>query len=301
MGRAPRHPPAKPGRADWTWLVSQEEGALVAEVSAFHRLLAHHNRHFGYRVATEIARFVKLAVAQATEPGDAAWAALDLALLQKVLVKLHGTRHELGSVLDALLRFALVGAKGNAEGSDLTRWRYVPEESVVRRKDESADTEALLPRSAAKLWRMRERSAGLHVLDAKFRLSGSLVGEPSEVEAKVDDLHKMHTYRDAIPAVRSAWVMYPGTVFRFWPPGTGRTTLCARTAPANRRDRRGSGGAWIRSDRARCPRRSHAGPRSSLTLGLRLSFREALTIAEDLGMRPVPPRPRQALPSGREK
>ncbi|MBA2321355.1 MAG: hypothetical protein H0V89_09380 [Deltaproteobacteria bacterium] len=61
-------------------------------------------------------------------------------------------------------------------------------------------------------------SAGLHVLDAKFRLSGTLAGAADDVEgdARVDDLHKMHTYRDAIPAVRSAWVMYPGTFFRFW-------------------------------------------------------------------------------------
>jgi predicted component of viral defense system (DUF524 family) len=54
--------------------------------------------------------------------------------------------------------------------------------------------------------------AGLHLFDAKFRLDGTL--DP-EVEAddtsfKRSDLHKMHAYRDAIPAARSAWVVYPG-------------------------------------------------------------------------------------------
>lgn len=50
-------------------------------------------------------------------------------------------------------------------------------------------------------------AAGLHVLDAKFRIART---GADESEAKVDDLHKMHTYRDAINAVRSAWVLYPG-------------------------------------------------------------------------------------------
>lgn len=150
-------PPARPGRPDWQWLVELEEGALAAEVQAFHGLLARHNRHFGYRVATELARFVRLAADQAKEPGPAAWAALDLALLEKVLVKLHGTRHELATILDSLLSFTLVGASGDDELSDLSLWAYVPEEAVVRRKDEAADLDAVFPRSAAKLWRMRDR------------------------------------------------------------------------------------------------------------------------------------------------
>jgi len=150
-------PPLKPGRADWKWLDEREDGALATEVRAFHALLARQNRHFGYRVATELARFVRLAAEQATEPGAAAWAALDLALLQKVLVKLHGTRHELSSVLDSLLRFTLVGADGDESLSELGLWQYLPEESVVRRRDEAADIDAVFPRSAAKLWRMRDR------------------------------------------------------------------------------------------------------------------------------------------------
>jgi predicted component of viral defense system (DUF524 family) len=61
-------------------------------------------------------------------------------------------------------------------------------------------------------------AAGLHVFDAKFRVSKSLVDldDAADADAKTDDLQKMHTYRDAIPEVRSAWVMYPGTVFKAW-------------------------------------------------------------------------------------
>jgi 5-methylcytosine-specific restriction protein B len=150
-------PPTRPGRPDWQWLEEREDGALAREVQAIHGLLAQHNRHFGYRVATELARFVRLAAQQAADPGAAAWAALDLAILQKVLVKLHGTRHELVAILEGLLRFTLVGAMGTADVSDLTLWTYRPDEAVVRRKDEAADLDAVFPRSAAKLWRMLDR------------------------------------------------------------------------------------------------------------------------------------------------
>ncbi|HEX5720978.1 MAG TPA: hypothetical protein VF179_32800 [Thermoanaerobaculia bacterium] len=67
-------------------------------------LLAQENRHFGYRVAAEISRFVTLAAEQATGEG-AQRAALDLALLQKVLPKLHGTQQELEDLLKKLVHF----------------------------------------------------------------------------------------------------------------------------------------------------------------------------------------------------
>jgi uncharacterized protein len=81
-------------------------------------------------------------------------------------------------------------------------------------------------------------TAGIHLLDAKFRLervAGGVtgVGPGGEVLAcgaeddawssfKPADLHKMHTYRDAICDARTAWVLYPGTRYRFFvPPETG--------------------------------------------------------------------------------
>lgn len=65
-------------------------------------------------------------------------------------------------------------------------------------------------------------NAGLHLLDAKFRVSRETAGwltslDPPDAESDLsagtfqnDDLYKMHTYRDAIPAARSVWVLNPG-------------------------------------------------------------------------------------------
>ena len=50
-------------------------------------------------------------------------------------------------------------------------------------------------------------SAGLHILDAKFRVDRR--GDQFRA-ARIEDLHKMHAYRDAITAVTSAWVLFPG-------------------------------------------------------------------------------------------
>ncbi len=62
-------------------------------------------------------------------------------------------------------------------------------------------------------------------LDAKFRLAWDAAPLDADVEemadpvarAKADDLVKMHAYRDAIPGLRAAVVIYPGTVAEFRP------------------------------------------------------------------------------------
>ena len=66
-------------------------------------------------------------------------------------------------------------------------------------------------------------SGGTVAFDAKFRLAWDAA--PLDVEegaatdpiarAKADDLVKMHAYRDAIPGLRAAVVMYPGEVAEF--------------------------------------------------------------------------------------
>lgn len=67
--------------------------------------------------------------------------------------------------------------------------------------------------------RVREgQNAGDHVFDAKFkvrRLDPSADEEPRGV-FKPEDIYKMHTYRDALPSTRSVWILYPGSVFRFF-------------------------------------------------------------------------------------
>lgn len=64
------------------------------------------------------------------------------------------------------------------------------------------------------------RAPGLHLFDAKFRLEHHGGGEKT---SRVDDIHKMHTYRDAIPEAKSAWVLYPGN-----------HALCYRDEPGGR-------------------------------------------------------------------
>ncbi len=89
-----------------------------------------------------------------------------------------------------------------------------------------------------------------HVFDAKFKVRriGSDIPDIADTDEenrgvfKRADLYKMHAYRDALPAVRSAWVLYPGTDLRFFamsgaiansvdelplsPSGVGAVPLC---------------------------------------------------------------------------
>jgi len=75
---------------------------------------------------------------------------------------------------------------------------------------------------------------GIHALDAKFRLRKGTEGLFDEDNGqaastfKVSDLHKMHTYRDALPAVRTSWVLYPGESFRFFDEHEGESRVLDR-------------------------------------------------------------------------
>lgn len=76
-------------------------------------------------------------------------------------------------------------------------------------------------------------NAGLHLFDAKFKTNqGASIprenderiedtSEPEQnnkasISFKNDDLHKMHTYLDALPATRSVWILYPGSECKFY-------------------------------------------------------------------------------------
>jgi len=149
----------KPNRDDWVAFGKLQKGALRDQLVALHDILAFEHRHFGYRVANEVARFVLLAVSQAKDAEQAGWDALDLAILQKVLVKLHGTQQELSELLDDLLRFTLEGATPDT-ACVLTDWKPVRETGELSRNqtdDEDEPATALFARSAKKLWRMRKR------------------------------------------------------------------------------------------------------------------------------------------------
>ena len=98
----------KPSREDWVQF-SEQTGDHHEALLRLHDMLEAQHRHFGYRVANEIARFVNLAREQAKDTDTAVDAAFDLALLQKVLPKFHGTQQELQSLLEQIFHFAVHG------------------------------------------------------------------------------------------------------------------------------------------------------------------------------------------------
>ena len=126
----------KPSRKDWLEFSKKTAGHHAA-LLRLHDVLEGQHRHFGYRVANEIARFVNLAREQAAEADtDAAVdAAFDLALLQKVLPKFHGTQQELQSLLEDIFRFAVHGG-GHIPKKDRTvelgDWKVVKGRLVTR-------------------------------------------------------------------------------------------------------------------------------------------------------------------------
>jgi len=98
--------PLPVGASDWTALRGLADGAFADVILGLHGALAPTNRHFGYRVANEIGRYMTLAAMQSGGSAGALRAALDLALLAKVLPKLHGTQAELGDLIDTLATLA---------------------------------------------------------------------------------------------------------------------------------------------------------------------------------------------------
>ncbi|GIW07251.1 MAG: hypothetical protein KatS3mg060_2056 [Dehalococcoidia bacterium] len=102
----PLPPYQPPQREDWEAFGTLLESALRDTVTALNERLRKYHRHFGYRVANEIARFVLLAAEQENDTSEWLWDVLDLALLQKVLPKFHGTQQELEQPLVELLAFA---------------------------------------------------------------------------------------------------------------------------------------------------------------------------------------------------
>ncbi|MDE2980819.1 MAG: hypothetical protein OXU74_06455 [Gemmatimonadota bacterium] len=173
----------KPSRDDWKEFskeTSEHQKALVR----LHGILERHHRHFGYRVANEIARFVNLARKQAAEATteSAVTAAFDLALLQKVLPKFHGTQQELQSPLEEIFQFAVRGhdqVPKKDQQVELDDWKVVKGRLVARSKTQSpsddpgaegneadsdgpeaadADTDSpAYPRTGAKVLRMLHR------------------------------------------------------------------------------------------------------------------------------------------------
>lgn len=129
--------------AEWKRFERVLGGAASAVLHKLHEALAIENRHFGYRVAREIARFVDLAVEQAGDSEATARAALDVAVLAKILPKLHGSQAEIEQTLKRLMSIAIDGK---------------PETEVFSEHGAVLEAAAVsLPRTARKLWRMQRR------------------------------------------------------------------------------------------------------------------------------------------------
>lgn len=170
-----------PERQDWVEFSKDAETHHKALLQ-LHKILQTEHCHFGYRVANEIARFVNLARQQTKNTDRAVRAAFDLALLQKVLPKFHGTKQELEPLLKRLFNFAVYGSNHNAKGDqhpELKDWRVVEGRLTARtrsqptsgdaspenvnttpepeREPSAGDEFPVFPRSGAKIWRMLDR------------------------------------------------------------------------------------------------------------------------------------------------
>ncbi len=128
---------------EWTRFETFLGGEARAVFGKIHDALAIENRHFGYRVAREVARFVDLAVEQAGTSDATVRAALDVAVLAKILPKLHGSQAEIEATLKRLLSIA-TGDKPEGEV-------FTPHAPLI---DGVAHP---LPRTARKLGRMLYR------------------------------------------------------------------------------------------------------------------------------------------------
>jgi len=78
--------------------------SLKESIRELNHILHDSHLHFGYRVANEMARFLR--TAEDATQGQEATFALDLQVLQKVLPKLSGSRAKLEKPLTELLAFA---------------------------------------------------------------------------------------------------------------------------------------------------------------------------------------------------
>ena len=183
-------PYTKPGRADWLKFTELAGGRFYNTLVELHSILEREHRHFGYRVANEIARFVNLAREQSADKERAADAAFDLALLQKVLPKFHGTQSELEDLLRHLFDFAVHGRDRGPRRSDAVRldgWsvedgRLTPGDESEPDEPEASESDTggsqtanaepvsegavathghgrtpVFPRTAGKIWRMLRR------------------------------------------------------------------------------------------------------------------------------------------------
>jgi 5-methylcytosine-specific restriction enzyme B len=141
---------------DYQQLAALAGRALHRALASLNARLQTEHRHFGYRVANEIARFVNLTAEQAGKGPHVLWEALDVAVLSKVLPKIHGTQQEVEEILGRLLAFAVDVDSHPETREQESAWVFAS--GRISSKAEQGARTPRLPRSAAKLWRMLRRA-----------------------------------------------------------------------------------------------------------------------------------------------
>lgn len=120
--------------------------ALTATLLGFFKPLQQASTEFGYRAASEIIRLV--AAMKKLNPGLDPDALIDVAIMQKLLPKVHGSRRKLDPVLDAMASICL------RDGGDIQQFMINPPE------DWSSQENIRYPISLEKIYRMKTGLVG---------------------------------------------------------------------------------------------------------------------------------------------
>jgi len=128
-----------------------DKDIIKEELLKFFRELKKTGAEFGYRTSSEIFRFAGI-VKKLTEADGSPWAVdeiIDMAVLQKLLPKLHGSRKKLEPVLKTL---ALLCFKDNVSGSAELLANFEQKPELI-----DADDNIRFKRSLEKILRMKKR------------------------------------------------------------------------------------------------------------------------------------------------
>jgi len=106
-----------------------------ADLTLFFIELKKSGTEFGYRTASEIGRLMKVLEIL----GEKEFSLLDIAIMQKLLPKLHGSRSKLTNSLTTLAKFCVKDALNSFEGKDeeFRKQYFIPTESLTEEKSKS--------------------------------------------------------------------------------------------------------------------------------------------------------------------
>lgn len=140
-------------------LASAQDSRAVARhlepLVAMNELLLAHDQHYGYRMLNDVALFVRDALELVGDDDTVASAALDAAVLQKVLPKFYSWNEDRGNLLAALLAWCVDGTvEGDGRDIDAAALLERVRVDASDRAAQRAGGEARMPRAAGRLVRM---------------------------------------------------------------------------------------------------------------------------------------------------